>query len=62
MAGVALAKLSEEKKPVVIAELQVYIEQMRGLTSTAMGSVTGDIVLPYRLGAVLSEDKIPTLR
>ena len=62
VAGVALAKLSEEKKPVVIAELQVYIEQMRGLTSTAMGRVTGDIVLPYRLGAVLSEDKIPTLR
>ncbi|KJA15327.1 hypothetical protein HYPSUDRAFT_58877 [Hypholoma sublateritium FD-334 SS-4] len=62
VAGVALSQLPDEHKPVVFAELQEYIAQMRMLKSTVMGSVAGGVVLPYRLGEVIPADEIPKLR
>ncbi|KAF8065975.1 kinase-like domain-containing protein [Lyophyllum atratum] len=46
--GVPLVELPEDKKALVIKELEGYIAQMHTIKLNFMGSFLGDVILPYR--------------
>ncbi|EPQ53774.1 hypothetical protein GLOTRDRAFT_44816 [Gloeophyllum trabeum ATCC 11539] len=50
---VAMARLSEEQKQVVMPELEEYVESLHKITSRQMGGIGGVTCLPYRVDAAL---------
>lgn len=55
--GVDLAELPEEKKVIVMKELERHLQTLRKLNSSVMGGPTGIVVPPYRLTHATKRDE-----
>ncbi|KAF8056876.1 kinase-like domain-containing protein [Lyophyllum atratum] len=56
--GVPLVELPEDKKALVIKELEGYIAQMHTIKLNFMGSFLGDVILPYRVSKTMPHDVV----
>jgi aminoglycoside phosphotransferase (APT) family kinase protein len=60
--GVLMFKLPEEKKALVIKELEGYVAQMHTIKSKVMGGFLGDVIVPYRVGRAVPQDQFLKFR
>jgi aminoglycoside phosphotransferase (APT) family kinase protein len=60
--GVALSQLPDDKKALVIKELEGYVAQMHAIKSNVMGGFMGDAIVPFRLGEALHRNQVPKFR
>ena len=57
-----MAKLPDDKKALVIKELEGYVAQMHAIKSKVMGGFSDDVILPYRVGVAVPRDQALKLR
>jgi aminoglycoside phosphotransferase (APT) family kinase protein len=56
--GVAMAKLLDDKKALVIKELEGYVAQMHAIKSNIMGGFSDDVILLYHVGVAMPRDQV----
>jgi aminoglycoside phosphotransferase (APT) family kinase protein len=60
--GVAMSQLLDDKKALVIKELEGYVAQMHAIKLEVMGFILDVVILPYRVGKAVPCDQVLKLR